>query len=142
MPLSGGLLRKRPQRGLKVKNPSPAGLAADRNTMAIVTPERARQRLSEERSRVEQSLAALAGEPPSDEPGDFTSGGAQLDQAERDEAIREELNEVLAAIERAERRLEDGTYGVSVASGEPIPDARLEAIPWAERKVEEEGGAR
>ena len=31
-----------------------------------------------------------------------------------------------------------GTYGLSVDSGEPIPDDRLEAIPWAERTVEEQ----
>ena len=42
--------------------------------------------------------------------------------------------ERLAAIER---RLEEGTYGLSVESGQPIPDARLEGVPWAERTVEE-----
>ena len=31
-----------------------------------------------------------------------------------------------------------GTYGLSVESGEPIPDDRLEAVPWAERTVEEQ----
>jgi DnaK suppressor protein len=101
--------------------------------------ERARQRLSEERVRVEQALASLGNEPASDEPGNFADGGAELEQAARDEALREELNEILAAIERAERRLENGIFGISIASGEPIPDARLEAIPWAERRVEEEG---
>ena len=44
----------------------------------------------------------------------------------------------MAALERAEARLEAGTYGLSVESGEPIPDARLEARPTAERTVEEE----
>ena len=102
-------------------------------------PKRARQRLSEERNRVEEALASLRDEPASDEPQDFGDGGQQLEQAERDEALREELNEILAAIERAERRLEEGTFGLSIASGEPIPDERLEAVPWAERKVEEEG---
>ena len=102
-------------------------------------PARARQRLSEERSRVEEALASLRDEPASDDPRDFGDGGQQLEQAERDEALREELNEILAAIERAERRLEEGTYGLSIASGERIPDERLEAVPWAERKVEEEG---
>jgi RNA polymerase-binding transcription factor DksA len=34
--------------------------------------------------------------------------------------------------------VDDGTYGKSIESGEPIPDARLEAIPWAERTEEEE----
>ena len=104
-------------------------------------PERARQRLNEERSRVEQALASLQSDPASDEPGDFADGGAELEQSERDEALREDLNEILAAIERAERRLADGTYGISIASGEPIPDARLEAVPWAERRVDEEGRA-
>jgi DnaK suppressor protein len=45
----------------------------------------------------------------------------------------------LAAIERAEQRLAEGTYGISVVSGEAIPDARLEAIPWADRTAEEQG---
>ena len=37
-----------------------------------------------------------------------------------------------------EKRLAEGKYGLSVESGEAIPDARLEAVPWAERTVEEQ----
>ena len=48
------------------------------------------------------------------------------------------LQDQLAAVERAEARLADGTYGLSVESGEPIPDGRLEALPTAERTVAEE----
>ncbi len=48
------------------------------------------------------------------------------------------LRDELAALHRAEERLAAGTYGLSVESGEPIPDARLEAVPLAERTVEEE----
>jgi DnaK suppressor protein len=44
----------------------------------------------------------------------------------------------LAAAERAEQRLAAGTYGLSLESGEPIPDERLEAMPTAERTVEEQ----
>ena len=40
--------------------------------------------------------------------------------------------------ERAEQRLADGTYGLSVQSGEPIPLKRLETVPWAERTAEEQ----
>ena len=47
------------------------------------------------------------------------------------------LRERLAAIERAEKRLADGTYGLSVRSGEPIPDERLEVMPTAELTVAE-----
>jgi DnaK suppressor protein len=41
------------------------------------------------------------------------------------------------AIERALHRLDDGTYGRSIRSGEPIPDERLEADPAAELTIEE-----
>jgi DnaK suppressor protein len=44
----------------------------------------------------------------------------------------------LAAVERAEARLAAGTYGLSVESGEAIPDERLEVSPTAELTVEEE----
>ncbi len=54
-----------------------------------------------------------------------------------DDALAESLRDRLEAIERALRRLDDGTYGRSVLSGEPIPDERLEADPAAELTVEE-----
>jgi DnaK suppressor protein len=52
--------------------------------------------------------------------------------------LDEQLREELEAVERAEQRLQEGTYGLSIESGEPIPAARLEAIPWAERTAEEQ----
>ena len=105
-------------------------------------PERARERLSEERTRIERELEAIGLTQASDEPVDSGDAGVELDQAGRDEAIRAELRSNLEAIERAEARLDDGTYGKSVVSGEPIPDGRLEAIPWADRTVDEEPGGR
>ena len=44
----------------------------------------------------------------------------------------------LDAVERAEKRIDAGTYGLSVLSGEPIPEERLEAYPTAERTVDEQ----
>jgi DnaK suppressor protein len=41
-------------------------------------------------------------------------------------------------VERAEARVAAGTYGLSVQSGEPISDERLEILPTAELTVEEE----
>ena len=41
-------------------------------------------------------------------------------------------------MERAEARLAEGTYGLSIESGDPIPDERLEAFPTAERTAEEQ----
>ena len=65
--------------------------------------------------------------------------GRELFEEERDAGLAETLREELVAIERAEERLMQGTYGLSVETGEPIPDDRLEAVPWAERTVEEQG---
>jgi DnaK suppressor protein len=106
-----------------------------------VDPERARELLARERSRIEQALSALQGQGPLEsserlEPGDVDS--EDLYQDELDAGRAEDLRADLAAVERAESRLADGTYGLSIESGEPIPDARLEAIPTAERTVEEQ----
>jgi DnaK suppressor protein len=106
-----------------------------------VDSERARQRLAEERARIERELAGRRGES-SDEPEDTGDQADELVQASTDSALREDLEQALEAIERAEQRLEEGTYGKSVVSGEPIPDERLEALPWADRLVDEEPGGR
>jgi DnaK suppressor protein len=99
--------------------------------------ERAMKRLAEERARIERELERLGQSRASDEPQDTGDQANELEQTDTDNALREDLRRTLDAIERAEARLEDGTYGVSVVSGEPIPDERLQAIPWADRKVDE-----
>lgn len=42
----------------------------------------------------------------------------------------------LYEIDQALRRIESGTYGICEMSGQPIPHARLDAIPWARFTVE------
>jgi DnaK suppressor protein len=106
-----------------------------------VDRERARQRLGEERARIERELSEHGGAS-SDEPEDSGDQADELVQASTDSALREDAEQILDAIKRAEQRLEEGTYGKSVVSGEPIPDERLEALPWADRLVEEEPGGR
>ena len=105
---------------------------------------RARELLEAERRRIERALSGLArgdDAEPADEydPGNLAS---DLYQDELDEALEDDLRERLAAVQRAEQRLADGTYGLSIESGEPIPDARLEALPTAERTAEEERARR
>ena len=103
-------------------------------------PDRARELLAAERERVERALARLApqetGEPADEE--DPANLASELYQDELDEGLADDLREELAAVERAEARLAAGTYGLSIESGKPIPDERLEAVPTAERTVEEE----
>ena len=103
--------------------------------------ERATQLLADERLRLEQAMAARAEQDEraaedQEEPGD--RGSEDLYEKEFQAGLVEDLSEQLAALERAEARLAAGTYGLSVESGQPIPDARLEALPLAERTVEEQ----
>jgi DnaK suppressor protein len=103
-------------------------------------PERARELLAAERERIERALARLVHQDtaePADEE-DPANLASDLYQDELDEGLGDDLREELAAVERAEARLAAGTYGRSVESGKPIPDERLEALPTAERTVEEE----
>jgi DnaK suppressor protein len=103
--------------------------------------DRAAELLTRERSRIERELERLrhdADEELSHVDQHLADSGTELYEDERDEGLSDRLREELAAIERAERRLKEGTYGRSVRSGEPIPDARLEAVPWAELTVEEQ----
>jgi RNA polymerase-binding transcription factor len=103
-------------------------------------PERARKLLAAERARIERALARL-GHQDSGEPNDEIDPAnlaADLYQDELDQGLAERLRQELEAVERAEARLADGTYGLSIESGKPIPDERLEARPTAERTAEEE----
>ena len=105
--------------------------------------DRAQTLLKAERTRVEQLLAelgaqedALRGDGNGDQ-GDFGDGAGRLTADGTRDLVSAKLRERLEAIERAEARLADGTYGQSVRSGLPIPDERLEADPAAELLVDE-----
>lgn len=104
---------------------------------------RAKELLKAERERVEAALARLReegrGESTANAPaGDFNN--ENLYEDELAEGREGDLKRRLDRLERAEERLAAGTYGLSVRSGEPIPDGRLEAEPLAELTVDEEPG--
>jgi DnaK suppressor protein len=105
-----------------------------------VDPERARELLGAERGRIERELARLSGEGSAQDEDEFDEAdqASELYQDEFDEGRAEDLREQLAAVERAESRLAEGTYGLSVQSGAQIPDERLEAVPTAELTADEE----
>src|ERR1035441_2721755 len=110
-------------------------MAADRSSPAKLPrmdPQRARELLAGERARIERALAALTGEGPLEatdrrEPGDEDS--QDLYQDEFDAGRTEDLRRDLAALERAEQRLEAGEDGLSVQRGEAIPHRRPHAVP-------------
>lgn len=108
--------------------------------------DKANRLLTEERRRTRQLLAEVAEEKQddrtaADEPGDMFDSAEPLTGEIADDSVGDQLQSHLAAIDRAEKRLEAGTYGYSVRTGRPIPDERLEADPTAELTAEEAGEA-
>jgi len=73
---------------------------------------------------------------------DFNAIARDLADAQMERSTRETLTaserSQLARVNRALSKLENGTYGLSDITGEPIPLARLEALPWATTNVEDE----
>ena len=103
---------------------------------------KAKKLLSVERRRVEGLLegievAGVDDRTAADQEGEMYDSAEPLTTEGTDDAVRAELEERLAAVGRAEQRVEAGTYGISVRSGQRRPDARLEADPTAELTVEE-----
>lgn len=97
---------------------------------------RARELLANERDRLERLLRAeIAATAP--DMGDEVDDANWRIAEETGRAVSRSLRDRWAALERADERLRRGTYGLSIASGRPIPDERLEADPLAELLVEE-----
>jgi DnaK suppressor protein len=105
-----------------------------------MTNERAKELLEQAREKTESDLERTRGDSAdnADDQSDASSDADDLATRGTDDAVQETLTRRLEAIERAEQRLRDGTYGLSVQSGEPIPDGRLEIEPWAELTVQEQ----
>ena len=102
--------------------------------------DRARSLLITERDEVQGLLKDAEGDRQAEvdsEAEDEADAALALTEEGEDDAIAENLRNRLDAIERALRRLDEGTYGRSVRSGESIPDERLEADPAAELTIEE-----
>jgi DnaK suppressor protein len=105
----------------------------------------ARARLEAERAEVADLLSGIeaaeqldrATEDEEAETGDAADAAQPLTAEGVDDSTADTLRDRLAAIDRALKRLDDGTYGRSVRSGVPIPGERLEADPAAELTVEE-----
>jgi len=102
--------------------------------------DRARGLLAAERERIKRELARVRHEDDSEPADEFDPANLASDlyQSEFDEGRADDLREQLAALGRAEARLAAGTYGLSIESGQPIPDERLEAVPTAELTADEE----
>jgi RNA polymerase-binding transcription factor DksA len=107
------------------------------------------QRLLEERARIMREMGhfedALLKVNPRDSAGDvggysFHMADAGTDSMEREISfdLASKEGRLMREIDDALRRIYNGTYGTCEASGQPIPRARLEALPWARYTVREQ----
>ena len=106
--------------------------------------ERQRERLAglrDELVRIREGMSADE-ENLGETEGDTTLDSGDLSQdmftREMDASIGEQVERRLGEVDRALQKIEDGTYGLSDESGEPIVRGRLEAVPEAIRTVEEQ----
>ena len=109
--------------------------------MSVTDTDRFRDLLLQERQRVKAAIDNLHEENPGSI-GDETGEDAVYDNhladtatvtydRELDYTLEENSEHVLAEIDAALKRIDDGTYGTCTNCGKEIPPERLEARPWA-----------
>ena len=112
---------------------------------SVVNAEQFRTLLLEKRRRVANGLHHLHEQNSGsieDETEEETYDNHLADSAtstlnrEIDYTLEENSEHVLAAIEEALRRIDEGTFGTCARCGQPIAEKRLEAIPYAIRCID------
>lgn len=98
-----------------------------------------RRKLEGERNRVIRVIQASVTTAPSEDEGSEIEEIAQrATERTQERGIAERERALLSEIERALAKFSAGTYGLSEKTGAPIPYDRLEAVPWAHQRAEEE----
>jgi RNA polymerase-binding protein DksA len=105
---------------------------------------RFRDLLLDERQRVSHALSYLHEENPGsiEEEEEETFDNHLGDAAtitfnrEMDYSLEDNAGHVLASIDEALRRIDDGTFGTCARCGRPISEERLEAMPYATKCIE------
>ena len=71
----------------------------------------------------------------SDGPNDFEDKAVDFLELQQEQSLLVNEQALLTEVLRALKRIDEGSYGLCVTCGNPIPEKRLEAIPWAARDV-------
>jgi DnaK suppressor protein len=96
-----------------------------------------RTALENEQAELRQQLADLGFGSTTGDHYDANFADSSQVTAERGEAeaLAAKLRNTLKDVEEALTRLDDGTYGICEVCGQPIGEARLEAMPTARRCI-------
>ena len=116
--------------------------------MTTIDTSEFRALLEHERAKIQSAIDHLHQEHPGnleDELGEVGGRGSDNHMGdvatvtfdrELDYTLEENSEQLLAAIDAALKRIEDGTYGTCARCGKPIPEDRLEAKPYASLCIE------
>lgn len=94
-----------------------------------------RERLESERDRVREQIAAIQGGERRETAEGQTDTAHLREDAEIAGGELGDLTAELDGIVGALQRLDLGSYGVCASCGQPIPEARLEVMPYAVKCV-------
>lgn len=107
--------------------------------------------IAQQRARLEAMRRALLGneegtisgerkfqEERGSEAHELEDDAQRMEQDIANQALRNVNDQRIGDIQRALQKIDEGTYGLSDESGDPIPKARLEAMPEAILTVEEQ----
>lgn len=105
-----------------------------------------KKRLEEKQAELLANLGGLTGAHPTPvDPVEANEGAPDPEEVavdatelEQEQSIGANEQALLTEVRAALKRIEGGTYGKCVVCGRPIPEKRLEAIPWAARDAEHE----
>ncbi len=97
--------------------------------------------LREELTRIQRGMEGdqrNRGEEQGDTQPDSGDESQDMFNREMDATIGEQAGQRLRDVDRALEKVDEGTYGLSDESGEPIVRGRLEAVPEALRTMDEQ----
>lgn len=102
-----------------------------------------KSRLQNKKAELERSMASLTEAHPklvssieaNEGPRDFEDVATDFLETHQEQSILVNQQALLTLVDNALQRLADGTYGLCQHCQQPIPPARLNALPWAERCV-------
>lgn len=136
--VSRTVVAKKAEQAVAKKAPAPKAKVKGERAAFLASQ---RKLLLEERSTYISSAEALKAQADSlaleHEPGDVQfdeeggEGGTANVDREIDLYLSAQARATVVEIDRALQKIEDGTYGICENCGETIPDARLEALPYA-----------
>ena len=91
--------------------------------------------IEEHELEIEHSVIAIGSADRNADP-DNVDGGAFNVEIEMENATIQNARDMLSQVMHAQDRMEKGLYGICEMTGDPIPVARLEALPYATTTVE------